>query len=36
LFGFFGILIALPAAAVVTVLLRFAHGQYKQSGIYAP
>jgi predicted PurR-regulated permease PerM len=36
LFGFFGILLALPAAAVVTVLLRFAHGRYLQSELYAP
>lgn len=36
LFGFFGILIALPAAAMITVLLRFAHGRYKQSGFYTP
>ena len=28
LFGFFGILLALPAAAVVTVLVRFAYGHY--------
>jgi predicted PurR-regulated permease PerM len=36
LFGFFGILIALPAAAMITVLLRFAHGRYVQSGFYTP
>jgi predicted PurR-regulated permease PerM len=36
LFGFFGILIALPAAAMITVLLRYAHGRYKQSGFYTP
>ena len=28
LFGFFGILLALPAAAVLSVLLRFAYGRY--------
>lgn len=36
LFGFFGVLLALPAAAVVTVLLRFVHEQYKDSGFYTP
>lgn len=36
LFGFFGILIALPVAAMVTVLLRHAHGRYLQSGFYTP
>ncbi len=28
LFGFFGILLALPAAAVMSVLVRFAYHQY--------
>ena len=28
LFGFFGILLALPAAAVVSVLVRFAYERY--------
>jgi predicted PurR-regulated permease PerM len=28
LFGFFGILLALPAAAVLSVLVRFAYGRY--------
>ncbi|HEX7062484.1 MAG TPA: AI-2E family transporter [Woeseiaceae bacterium] len=28
LFGFFGVLLALPAAAVLSVLIRFAYGQY--------
>jgi predicted PurR-regulated permease PerM len=28
LFGFFGILLALPAAAVLSVLVRFAYSQY--------
>jgi predicted PurR-regulated permease PerM len=36
LFGFFGILIALPAAAMITVLLRYARGRYLQSGLYGP
>lgn len=34
LFGFVGILLALPVAAVVMVLLRFAHEQYLQSHLY--
>lgn len=34
LFGFFGILLALPVAAVVMVLLRFAHEHYLKSGLY--
>lgn len=34
LFGFFGILLALPVAAVVMVLLRHMHEQYLRSGIY--
>ncbi|MDP2229113.1 MAG: AI-2E family transporter [Moraxellaceae bacterium] len=36
LFGFFGMLLALPAAAVIMVLLRHAHRQYQQSGFYQP
>lgn len=36
LFGFFGVLLALPAAAVVVVLLRHSHGQYVQSEFYTP
>lgn len=36
LFGFFGMLLALPAAAVIMVLLRHAHLQYQQSGFYQP
>ena len=36
LFGFFGILVALPVAAVVTVLLRFAHRRYVASELYTP
>jgi predicted PurR-regulated permease PerM len=35
LFGFVGILLALPAAAVVMVLLRHLHGRYRESGLYA-
>ncbi|WP_339514363.1 AI-2E family transporter [Pseudomonas sp. RL_15y_Pfl2_60] len=34
LFGFAGILLALPVAAVIMVLLRHAHDFYKQSGTY--
>lgn len=34
LFGFVGILLALPVAAVIMVLLRFAHEQYLQSHLY--
>jgi predicted PurR-regulated permease PerM len=34
LFGFVGILLALPVAAVLAVLLRYAHGQYKSSSIF--
>jgi predicted PurR-regulated permease PerM len=36
LFGFFGMLIALPVAAVITVLLRHFHGQYLNSSFYTP
>ena len=36
LFGFLGVLLALPAAAVITVLLRFAHARYTSSGFYTP
>jgi len=35
LFGFVGIMLALPAAAVIMVLLRYAHQQYQQSELYA-
>ena len=35
LFGFVGVLLALPAAAVIMVLLRHAHAQYKDSRLYA-
>ena len=34
LFGFFGILLALPVFAVLAVLLRHAHKKYKDSDIY--
>lgn len=36
LFGFFGVLLALPVAAVVTVLLRFVHQRYMESDFYTP
>ncbi|MGJ4730976.1 AI-2E family transporter [Luteimonas sp. SDU101] len=35
LFGFVGMLIALPVAAIGNVLLRFAHERYTQSRLYA-
>ncbi len=35
LFGFLGMLLALPMAAVVNVLLRYAHERYTQSQLYA-
>ncbi|GAB3732998.1 AI-2E family transporter [Silanimonas algicola] len=34
LFGFLGVLLALPAAAVIMVLLRYAHERYTQSLLY--
>lgn len=34
LFGFFGILLALPTAAVIMVLLRFVHENYVRSRLY--
>jgi predicted PurR-regulated permease PerM len=34
LFGFLGMLLALPVAAVVNVLLRYAHEQYRASRLY--
>ena len=34
LFGFVGVLIALPAAAVVMVIIRYAHKQYRNSDLY--
>jgi predicted PurR-regulated permease PerM len=35
LFGFLGVLLALPVAAVAMVLLRYLHRRYTQSGLYA-
>jgi predicted PurR-regulated permease PerM len=35
LFGFAGVLLALPAAAVIMVLLRYAHSRYLTSQIYS-
>lgn len=35
LFGFVGVMLALPAAAVIMVLLRYLHQQYQQSELYA-
>ena len=34
LFGFTGVLLALPIAAVIMVVLRYVHEKYKQSNIY--
>ncbi len=34
LFGFLGVLLALPVAAIVMVLLRYAHEQYTRSELY--
>ncbi|EYD78294.1 Putative permease often clustered with de novo purine synthesis [Rubellimicrobium mesophilum DSM 19309] len=34
LFGFLGVLVAVPVAAVIGVLVRFAIGKYKQSRLY--
>lgn len=34
LFGFLGVLLALPVAAIVMVLLRYAHDQYTHSELY--
>ena len=36
LFGFFGILLALPVAAIIVVLLRHARQQYFESSFYTP
>ena len=36
LFGFTGVLLALPAAAVIMVFVRHAHARYKQSEYYGP
>lgn len=35
LFGFMGVMLALPVAAVIMVLVRYLHQQYQQSGLYA-
>lgn len=35
LFGFLGVLLALPVAAVLMVLLRYAHERYRASQVYA-
>lgn len=35
LFGFLGMLLALPMAAIANVMLRFAHERYTQSRLYA-
>ncbi len=34
LFGFFGVLLALPIAAIIAVLMRHLHRSYKESNIY--
>jgi predicted PurR-regulated permease PerM len=34
LFGFLGVLLALPAAAALNVVVRHLHGRYKRSGLY--
>jgi predicted PurR-regulated permease PerM len=36
LFGFFGVLLALPVAAVIVVLLRYLHSRYLESSLYTP
>lgn len=36
LFGFFGVLLALPVAAAIVVLLRHSHDEYLRSGLYGP
>jgi len=35
LFGFLGVLLALPAAAVIAVILRYMHERYKDSALYS-
>jgi len=35
LFGFTGVLLALPVAAVIMVLVRHVHDLYKESDMYA-
>ena len=34
LFGFLGVLLALPAAAALNVMVRHLHGHYRESAIY--
>ena len=34
LFGFVGVLLALPVAAVIAVVLRYLHSEYKKSALY--
>ncbi|HET7779689.1 MAG TPA: hypothetical protein VFL07_14125 [Rudaea sp.] len=34
LFGFLGVLLALPIASVVMVVLRYAHERYRDSALY--
>ena len=34
LFGFLGVLLALPVASVINVLLRYAHERYTESALY--
>ena len=36
LFGFFGVLLALPVAAIVVVLLRYVREHYLESSLYSP
>src|SRR3990172_4904261 len=36
LFGFFGVLLALPVAAVIVVLVRYLHDRYLESSLYTP
>ncbi|MCG8324653.1 MAG: AI-2E family transporter [Thiotrichales bacterium] len=36
LFGFIGVLLALPVAAIIVVLLRHVHDEYKDSSFYTP
>ncbi len=36
LFGFTGVMLAVPVAAVIGVLIRFALGRYRASGLYDP
>jgi len=35
LFGFIGVLLALPIAAIIAVILRYLHEQYKSSSMYS-